>query len=197
MLKRHGCEFPLLLRTPGFHGGEHFLRVESAENLVSALARLPGRDLTVIQFLDARASDGKTRKYRVMMIGGQLYPLHAAISSNWKIHDHNSEMADFAAHRAEEAQFLSNMAEVLGTRAMLALNEVQKTLGLDYGGIDFSVSKDGEVLLFEANATMAIMPPDPDKRWDYRRHAVERINRAVVTMLLDRVKAVSRGGNRD
>jgi Flp pilus assembly protein TadD len=188
ILSHQGFEFPLLLRTPGFHGGDHFLRVDSPDQLPSALLNLPGRDLTVIQYLDARAVDGKTRKYRAMMIDGQLYPLHAAISSHWKIHYYNAEMADYPAHRAEDAEFLENMPGVLGPRAMTALQEIQKTLGLDYAGIDFGLNEKGDVLLFEANATMAVVTPNADKRWDYRRPAVERIWRAVGTMLMDRVK---------
>jgi hypothetical protein len=185
-LNRHGFAFPLLLRTPGFHGGDHFLRVETSGELPAALAQLPGRDLTVIQYLDARASDGKTRKYRVMMIDGQLYPLHAAISSQWKIHYFSAEMTDYAEHRAEDAAFLTNMNSVLGPRAMRALKEIQATLGLDYGGIDFGLHEKGDVLLFEANATMAFFPPGEDERWNYRRPAVENICRAVRKMLLDR-----------
>jgi aromatic-L-amino-acid decarboxylase len=187
-LQDHGFEFPLLLRTPGFHGGDHFVRVDTRGELPSALLKLPGRDLTVIQYLDARASDGKTRKYRAMMIGRELYPLHAAISSHWKIHYFNAEMADYPAHRAEDAEFLGNMPGVLGPRAMIALREIQRTLGLDYAGIDFGLNEHGDVLLFEANATMAVVTPNADKRWDYRRPAVERIWRAVGAMLMDKVK---------
>ncbi|MGA2814540.1 MAG: pyridoxal-dependent decarboxylase, partial [Candidatus Acidiferrum sp.] len=106
-LAGHGFAFPLLLRTPGFHGGENFLRLETPADLPSALAELPGSDLTVIEYLDARGPDGKARKYRVMMIDGRLYPLHAAISSNWKIHYYTADMADHAEHRAEEAEFLT------------------------------------------------------------------------------------------
>jgi hypothetical protein len=105
-LTLHGFEFPLLVRTPGFHIGEHFLRVESMDELPAALAQLPGRDLTVIEYLDARGRDGKARKYRVMMIDGQLHPLHAAISSDWKIHYFSAEMAENPAHREEDAEFL-------------------------------------------------------------------------------------------
>jgi aromatic-L-amino-acid/L-tryptophan decarboxylase len=190
-LRNHGFEFPLLLRTPGFHGGDHFLRVDTPDELPVALLKLPGSDLTVIQYLDARAPDGKTRKYRAMMIDGRLYPLHAAISSHWKIHYFNAEMADYPAHRAEDAAFLENMPGVLGPRAMIALGEIQKTLGLDYAGIDFGLNEKGDVLLFEANATMAVVTPNADRRWDYRRPAVERIWRAVGTMLMDRVKISS------
>ena len=95
-------------------------------------------------------------------------------------------MQDHPEHRAEEAEFLGNMEGVLGSRAMAALHAIQKTLGLDYGGIDFSLNANREVLLFEANATMAILQPDADTRWDYRRPAIERARQAVRTMLRER-----------
>jgi len=183
-LARHGLKFPLLLRTPGFHTGRHFVRVERSAGLAEAVAGLPGSELTAIEYLDSRGADGKVRKYRVMMIDGNLYPLHVAISSHWKIHYFTAEMADNAEHRAEDAEFLENMPAVLGPRAMTALGEIQSALGLDYAGIDFGLSPSGDVLLYEANATMVVNPPESDERWAYRRPAVERIFAAVRKMLL-------------
>jgi hypothetical protein len=107
-----------------------------------------------------------------MMIDGDLYPLHLAISPDWKVHYFIAAMAGQAELRAEEAGFLADMKHVLGARAMAALRAVRDRLGLDYGGIDFALSESGEVLLFEANAAMAIVPPDADPRWDYRRPAI-------------------------
>jgi tetratricopeptide (TPR) repeat protein len=178
--------FPLLLRSPGFHGGEHFLRLDSSTELPAALESLPGQELLALQYLDARSRDGKIRKYRVMTIDGRLYPLHCAVSSSWKIHYFSAEMADNAEHRAEDAAFLANMPKVLGPRVMAALSAIQSALGLDYGGIDFGVHQDGGLLLFEANATMVILPPGAEAKWDYRRPAVERVCRAVHAMLMDR-----------
>ncbi len=185
-LARKGLEFPLLLRAPGFHNGKHFLLVENAGRLAAALAELPGGEFTAIQYLDARGPDGHYRKYRVMMIGGWLYPLHLAISPHWKIHYVTADMADNAGHRAEEARFLEDMPGVLGPCAMAALTEIQNVLSLDYAGVDFGLNAAGEVLLFEANATMTVLPPDKDRRWDYRRAAVQRIEDAVRKMLLDK-----------
>ena len=182
-LARHGFRFPLLLRAPGFHSGRHFVRVDAPEMLHHAVAELPGSQLMVIEFLNARGADGKVRKYRVMMIDGRLYPLHVAISSQWKIHYFTAEMAERADHRAEDAEFLENMPDVLGPRAMEALSHVQATLSLDYAGIDFGLRATGEVLLFEANATMVVNPPEPDERWAYRRPAVAKIFAAVRRML--------------
>jgi glutathione synthase/RimK-type ligase-like ATP-grasp enzyme len=187
-LARRGFTFPLLLRTPGFHGGQHFVRVESVAALADGVAELrrsgaATSEVMAIEYLDARGADGSARKYRVMMVGGRLYPLHLAISKEWKIHYFSAEMRDRAEHRAEEAKFLADMPGVLGTNAMAALERLLAVLGLDYGGIDFGLNQQGEILLFEANATMVVEQPDADQRWDYRRAAVERIHSAVRNLL--------------
>jgi glutathione synthase/RimK-type ligase-like ATP-grasp enzyme len=75
------------------------------------------------------------------------------------------------------------MPAVLGAQAMRALKAMQATLGLDYAGIDFGLSDDGDLLLFEANATMVIAKPNDDARWAYRRGAIDRVLEAVVAML--------------
>jgi tetratricopeptide (TPR) repeat protein len=188
-LESHGFTFPILLRAQGFHGGEHFLRVESPDDLAAAVARLPGQNLMAIQYLDVRDDDGKIRKYRVMMIDGKLHPLHKAISSDWMIHYFSAEMAHSPAHRAEDAAFLEDMPRVLGSRAMRALERIRDALGLDYVGADFSLGREGEIVLFEANATMAIPLPEKGEQWDYRRRPVQRIHAAVREMILARAGA--------
>jgi len=196
MLALHGFQFPLLIRTPGFHGGRHFLRIEAVGELTAALAELPGDDLTVLSCLDARGPDGKARKYRAMAVNGRLYPLHAAISSHWKIHYFSADMAASSDHRAEDAAFLEDMTAVIGLRARAALEEIQLRLGLDYAGIDFGLNAAGEILLFEANATMVVNPPEPGERWAYRRPAVESICAAVREMLADRSgKSITRASD--
>jgi len=187
-LAGYGLEFPVLLRVPGFHTGMKFLRVENIEALPAALAELPGRETIVIQYLDARGPDGKARKYRVMMIDGQIYPLHLAISNHWKVHYFTAEMAASPEYRAEEAAFLEDMPAVLGPQAMHALEQIQSTLGLDYGGIDFVLNAKGEVLVFEANATMVANPPEAGEQWSYRLPAYKRIEAAIQKMFRRRIR---------
>jgi hypothetical protein len=178
--------FPLLLRSPGYHTGRNFILVENESELAAAAAGLPGSELLVIEYLDARGKDGSARKYRVMMIGGKIYPLHLAISRNWKVHYFTSDMADKQDHRREESAFLGDMPGVLGDRAMAALAAIRDTLGLDYAGVDFGLNGSGDLLLFEANATMVIASPDPDPRWAYRRSAITSVIDAVVVMIRER-----------
>jgi tetratricopeptide (TPR) repeat protein len=187
-----GYVFPLLLRSPGYHTGRNFILVEQASDLSAAAAGLPGDELLVIEYLDARGRDGSARKYRVMMIGGEIYPLHLAISRNWKVHYFTSDMADKPDHRSEEAIFLNDMRAALGDKAMTALEGIRDALGLDYAGVDFATAPNGDLLLFEANATMVIAVPDSDPRWAYRRDAIGRIIDAVVAMILQKSTAPQR-----
>ena len=171
--------FPLLLRSLGFHTGQFFVKVDRMADLDVRAGELPGEALLMMDFLDARSPDGNVRKYRVMCIGGKLYPLHAAISSHWKVHYFTADMTDRSDHRAEDARFIAHMSSVLGTEALATLASVSTVLGLDYGGIDFGRMPDGRLVLFEANATMIVLPPDVDPRWDYRRAAVRNVLEAV------------------
>ncbi len=186
-----GFSFPLLVRAPGFHTGRHFVRVEHAADLAADAGALPGNDLSVIEPLDARGPDGKFRKYRVMIVDRRLYPLHLAVARDWKVHYFTAEMAESAEHRAEDAAFLNDMDAAIGPRGRASLERIAEALALDYGGIDFALGPGGDILLFEANATMAVYPPLIDPKWAYRGTAVERIMAAVHTMLRERAHVLA------
>jgi hypothetical protein len=191
----HEFAFPLLLRAPGFHTGRHFMRVEGENELAAAATALPGDTLWVIEELDARDRGGTFRKYRVMTIENRPYPLHLAISRDWKVHYYTADMAESAAHREHDAAFLADMTGTVGPRGMAALARISATLALDYGGIDFAVDRDGKILFFEANATMVVYPPTDEPKWAYRRAAVERVLAAVRAMLVKRAGRITDGSN--
>jgi glutathione synthase/RimK-type ligase-like ATP-grasp enzyme len=183
-LLQHGFRFPLLLRSPGFHTGRNFVLLNDASELPRAVDGLPGDKILAIEYLDARGQDGNVRKYRAMFVDGQIFPLHAAIARQWKVHYFTADMADDSAHRLKDAAFLHDMESVVGSKAMAALARIRDTLGLEYGGIDFGLSASGDILVFEANATMVVNPPDADERWAYRRPAVDKILDAVRAMFV-------------
>jgi hypothetical protein len=187
-----GFTFPLLLRSPGFHTGHNFVLVESASELAAAAGHLPGDDLLAIEYLGASGHDGNARKYRLMIVDGRIYPMHLAISRQWKVHYFSADMADRPDYRSEEAAFLADMPAVIGQKALAALERIARELALDYGGIDFGVSPAGDVLLFEANATMVVNPPEADERWGYRRAAVGKILDSVSSMILQRAADTSK-----
>lgn len=181
--------WPRLLRAPGYHSGQHFVLVRGAEELDAAAAALPGAELLAIQYIDTRGEDGFFRKYRVIIVDGTLYPLHLAVSENWKVHYFSAGMAENPEGRAEEARFLESMQSAIGDRACAALERIARRLALDYAGIDFGLDREGRVVVFEANATMTVPAPPSDARWDYRRTHVNRILSATRRMLFNRARA--------
>jgi hypothetical protein len=184
----HGFAFPVLLRVPGFHTGRYFVRVESPEQLAAAASALPGDHVWLIEQLDARDGEGRFRKIRVMIVDRKLYPLHLAISHDWKVHYFRADMAESADNRLHDRAFLDDMAAFIGPRGMAALERINAALDLDYGGIDFAVNATGDILFFEGNATMVMAPLAPDEKWAYRRPAFEAVFGAIRAMLVERAK---------
>jgi tetratricopeptide (TPR) repeat protein len=181
-LAERGWSFPLLVRAPGYQAGRFFERVDEPAGLAAALARVPGAELYVIEFVDMRDADGCVRKYRVLFIDGRMYPVHLAIAHGWKVHYFSADMAERADHREEERRFLTDMRAVLGPAAVGALEEIGRVLDLDYGGIDFGIDAAGNVVVFEANATMAVYPP-AGELYAYRRPAFDAVIAAVRALI--------------
>ena len=180
----HEFAFPLLLRSPGYHTGRNFIIVEQAAELAAAAAGLPGDDLLVIEYLDARGADGNARKYRVMMIGGA--DLSAASGDIAKLegalfHLRHGRQAGPSARR--KRAFSPTCRQRSATRRWPRLKKYEtcsaSTMAVSISGL----VADGDLLLFEANATMVIAPLDADERWAYRRTAISTIIDAVVAML--------------
>ena len=175
-------DYPLLLRALGFHTGRFFVKVDRREDLDAAVRALPGGEALAIQYLDGRGADGKYRKYRMMIVDGELYPLHLAISNDWKVHYGTAQMRE-PEHREEEARFLEDCAAFVGPNVMQSLRAIAQKLDLQYAGIDFGIDAAQNVLLYEANATMTVVVPEQHDTATYRRLPAERIILAVIKML--------------
>lgn len=167
-----GFQFPLLVRPPGFHSGQHFHKIDNPDELRVPLRDGPFNEFLVTQYIDYRNADGQFRKYRLLFIDGELYPYHLAISDHWKIHYFSALMAGNPANKAEEQRFLMDMTGALGAKAVAGLRGIQARMGLDYCGIDCSLSPEGDVIVFETNATMLIHSEESETEFAYRHRHV-------------------------
>jgi glutathione synthase/RimK-type ligase-like ATP-grasp enzyme len=181
--------FPVLLRPPGYHTGEFFELVRDGDELATVAATLPGETLLAIELLDARGADGYYRKYRVLSIGGVLYPIHLARSTQWKVHYFSADQVRTPEAIAEEEAFLTDMRAAIGPRAMRAIEEAAARIDLDYFGIDFALDRDGNALFFEANATMRAVIPFEKENADARRRATIAANQALRDLVLASARA--------
>ncbi|MGA7571480.1 MAG: hypothetical protein WCA80_11815, partial [Candidatus Aquilonibacter sp.] len=75
------------------------------------------------------------------------------------------------------------MESAIGGDAATALQRAARALDFEYGGIDFGIDRLRRVVVFEANPTMAIVPPTKQPDDAYRRSAIERAIDATRAMI--------------
>ncbi|MGH8779770.1 tetratricopeptide repeat protein [Paraburkholderia sp.] len=173
--------FPLLIRPAGTHGGENFEQVEDRDQLDLFLSRVDEPHYYVMPFIDYRSEDGYFRKYRFIYVGDEILPYHLAIDDKWKVHHVTTSMADFQWMQDEERAFLDDPWRVFAAPQKSALRAIRNAIGLDYFGIDCSLTSAGEVVVFEVNATMLVHGENED--FPYKNEAVSRIRREVHLLL--------------
>jgi len=153
LLSVQGIALPVLARPAATHGGEGLVR---CDDLAALQGRLNGSKFPqyLTAYRDTRSADGYFRKYRMIFVDREPFPYHLAISPHWMVHYFSAEMEAHAWKLDEERRFLQDPAAALGQRALQAIAAIGRRLDLDYGGIDFTLLPDGQVFVFEANATM-------------------------------------------
>jgi Flp pilus assembly protein TadD/glutathione synthase/RimK-type ligase-like ATP-grasp enzyme len=176
--------FPVLARPAGTHGGDDFDKIGNCEELASFLSRRPDSDHYVIEYIDYGSADGHFRKYRFIFVGDKVLPYHLAIGEDWKLHHDKTDMASHAWMRQEEAAFLNAPGAVFSADNYRALAAIRERIGLDYFGIDCALDRDGNLVVFEVNASMLVHNDNPD--FPYKAPAVQAIKQAFGAMLRQR-----------
>jgi tetratricopeptide (TPR) repeat protein len=180
--ERAGLALPVLVRPVGSHGGKGLVRAETPAAL-AGVALAPDEDAYLTAYRDFASADGLYRKYRMIFVGRVAYPYHLAISANWLVHHGSAGMAGDPARIAEELAFLQDPEAAIGARAMAAVAAIGRRIDLDYAGLDFAVLADGQVMVFEANATMLVHPEAPASPFAHKNPYVATILAAFQAML--------------
>ena len=175
--------FPVIVRPVGSHAGHGLERIEHADACAAYVANHPTPPYFISPFIDYASADGYFRKYRIVYVDGVPYPVHLAISSKWMIHYYNAEMADHQWMRDEEAQFLEDPRVAFDGPRFETLVRIGEAVGLEYFGIDCAIDREGNVLVFEADAAMLVHTSDPVDLYPYKHQYVPRIYRAVEAMI--------------
>jgi glutathione synthase/RimK-type ligase-like ATP-grasp enzyme len=182
-----GMPMPLLIRCAGTHGGDDFEKVDTANGIATFVRNHPDATFYLSEYIDYRSADGYFRKYRVICIGGEILPYHLAIHDHWMVHHFRTDMPNQAWMRTEEEAFLQDMAQVFDDRHQAALRQVGKASGLEYCGIDCGLDRDGNIVVFESNATM-LVHDEKDALFAYKNPYIAKIKAAFDAMLADMAK---------
>jgi glutathione synthase/RimK-type ligase-like ATP-grasp enzyme len=175
--------FPIIVRPLGSHAGTNLDKIETAAELGPYLDKVAGEAFYVSRFVDYRSEDGQFRKYRIALIDGEAYLCHLAISSHWMIHYLNAGMTESADKRAEEAACMAGFEQGFGARHATALRAISQRMDMPYVAIDCAETRDGKLLIFEADNAMLVHAMDPVDMFPYKKPAMAKVFNAFRRML--------------
>ena len=178
-----GDDFPLIVRPLGSHAGHDLERMASAADLQVYLQKVDAERFYIARFVDYRNDDGQFRKYRIALIDGLPYICHFAVSSHWMIHYLNAGMDESAVKREEEARVMAHFDDEFALRHAQAFQAIDARMGMPYLGIDCAETREGELLVFEADNAMIVHAMDAEEMYPYKRPAMRKVFAAFRAML--------------
>lgn len=175
--------YPCLIRPLCSHAGAGLSRIQTPAELADYLRFSFERQFFITAFEDYSSPDGLYRKSRVAFIDGQPFLCHMAISSNWMVHYLNADMTGSAEKRAEEAAAMAAFDGGFARRHAAAFNALHQRIGFDYYSIDCAETRDGRLLVFEADAAAIIHLMDPPDLFPYKQPQMRKVFAAFDAML--------------
>jgi len=179
-----GGEWPVVVRPVGSHAGRNLEKLTGIEQIKPYLATCADVEFFLTRFIDYRSDDRWFRKYRIVFINGRAFACHMAISDQWKIWYKNAEMVESAAKRSEEEHFMVQFDADFGARHEKTFSALTARVGLDYFGIDCAETRDGELIVFEADNALIIHDMDPKDVFPYKSPQMQKVFAAFEGALL-------------
>lgn len=184
-----GLELPLIVREAGTQTGSTVALHEQINDLKTALSKFDdGTEIYAIQYVDCLGSDGYFHKTRAFFVDGVFYPVANLTSDHWQIHsgDRYRVMDKLPHAQKAERAYLADPLAYLGDDNFRRLAKVSEIIGLDFFGIDFTINKGGQLVIFEANAAMR-HNFDHAENFPYTAPYLRRISDAFMSMVQNRI----------
>ena len=174
MIKKEGFRYPVIFRQAGDHGGISTIRVNDETEQFHAFA-LDGRDYYLTQFVEY-AEDCLYKKYRLIVIDGEVHLRHVKISAGWMVH-HKSQIKN-----PEKIQKIvaKRFTSEIKPKIQPVISEIYSRIQLDFFGIDCYIDDKMNILVFEINANMSIF--QKAKVEIFEKH-LEMIRQKVIKMI--------------
>jgi hypothetical protein len=175
--------FPIIVRPRGSHAGAGLAKIDGEVAIERYLAEHLQDTFFISRFVDYSSSDDLFRKYRIVFIDGQPYACHLAITDRWDIWYLNAGMSANASKRAEEETFMRTFDSGFARRHRVALSALADRIALDYFIVDCAETKQGSLLIFEADNTAIVHDMDRPDIFPYKLPQMQKVFTAFAAML--------------
>ena len=180
-------DFPIIVRPVGSHAGFGLEKLDDAAAVAAYLTNRPEDRFFISRYVDyAERRTACSASTASCCVDGKAYACHMAISDQWKIWYLNADMTLNDGNRAEEARFMATFDTEFARRHADALSEMARRMGLEYCTVDCAETRDGKLLIFEADNTAIVHDMDPADVFPYKPPQMRKIFDAFVAMLYRR-----------
>ncbi len=179
----------IIIRPVGSHAGKALSRIHDDAALAVYLADEEAEVFYVSPFVDYAGADGLYRKYRIALFDGRPFLCHMAVSEHWMVHYLNAGMAESEAKRAQEQRAMEGFDDGLASRHAQAFQSLHDRIGLDDFAIDCAETRDGRLLIFEADVAMIIHALDSEALYPYKKRQMLKVFDAFEALLRTRLNA--------
>jgi hypothetical protein len=175
--------FPVIVRPRGSHAGAGLAKIDDPAAMGRYLGERAEQEFFISRFVDYAGSDGLFRKYRIVVIDGRPYACHLAVADRWDIWYLNAGMSLSASKRFEEETFMRTFDTGFAIRHRAALGRIVDRIGLDYFTVDCAETRNGSLLIFEADNTAIVHNMDPPDIFPYKLPQMRKVFDAFAAML--------------
>jgi hypothetical protein len=190
------AQYPCLIRPFASHAGQGLSKADTPEQLRDYLRFSFDRRFYLTAFEDYSGSDGLFRKSRIGFIDRQPFLCHMAVSRHWMVHYLNAGMTESAEKRSQEAAAMATFDDGFGRRHAAAFAALHERLGFDFYSIDCAETRDGRLLVFEADSAAIIHLMDPPEMFPYKQPQMRKVFGAFDAMLRRRAGSQFAATNR-
>jgi hypothetical protein len=183
--------FPILARPVDSHAGYGLKKLDSVAGIGPYLQQQSHPAYHLSGFVEYSSPDGLSRKYRIAVIDGEPFPSHLAISEHWMIHFMKAGMEESALKRQEEAEFMERFQEDFGKRHRHAFVEMATRSGLDYFVVDCGETREGALLVFEADTAHIVHSMDSPELFPYKVVPMQNVFEAFRSLLFRKAGCLS------
>ena len=181
-------QVPFLIRPIDTHSGQDFVSIQSKAGVEHYLSTNQADTYYISKYIDCSNADGFFRKFRLALIDKKPYVCHLAISDAWVVHYIDAHMELSPEKLQEEEQFMREFDSTFVAQYGACLSRVAHQIDLDYVVLDCAISKDGRLVLFEADNGAWIHDTDAPDIYPYKSEIMNRAFSAFTQMLLDHMK---------
>jgi hypothetical protein len=175
--------FPVIARPRGSHAGVGLVKIDDRAAMERYLEARQEQEFFLSRFVDYSGEDGLFRKCRIVFIDSRPYACHMAIADRWDIWYLNAGMSQSASKRLEEETFMRTFDLGFARRHATALAGIAERIALDYFIVDCAETKNGSLLVFEADNTAVVHDMDPPGVFPYKPPQMRRIFDAFAAMI--------------